>query len=89
MHSEDRFEFDARENGFFAQLPSVLIAASAIALIVFVNAGTGSPSGAPIVPGEAGRSAAPAIDAGQPDARAGNRAAARATLVPPAAARSV
>jgi hypothetical protein len=39
MRGDERFEFDAHENRFFSQLPSVLIAAAAIAVIVFVNFG--------------------------------------------------
>ena len=90
MHSEDRFDFDARESGFFAQLPSVLIAAAAIGLIVLVNAGTPSPAGAPtVLPSEAGRTVAPAIDSAQPEAKTGTRAAVGEAHVLPSAARRV
>ncbi len=37
MQSDKRFEFDARENGFSTQFPSILMAATAITLIVIVN----------------------------------------------------
>jgi len=51
MHDDNRFEFDGRESPFLSQLPSVLIAAAAIGLIVLVNV---------IAPGQAAaRSALP------------------------------
>ncbi len=69
MRNDDWFEVDNRENRFFSQLPSVLLAVVAIGMIVLVNAG--APHATPAagaLPGKADPGA-PTIEAVQPAAK--------------------
>lgn len=57
MDTDDRGDFDTREARFFTQLPPVLVAAAAIALIFVVNAGAPPQHASPqVAPTESGRS---------------------------------
>ncbi len=87
MHDEDRFEFDTRENRFFSQLPSVLLAAAAVGMIVLVNSGGLPSASAPHrLPTGAERSGAPTIEAVPAQGKPAARAAADDKALPPTAA---
>lgn len=74
MRYQDPFIPDARDRRGFWHLPSVLMTAAAIGLIVLVNAGTPPPAGA--VPVEAQPSAVPAASAIEPHTKPTPRTAA-------------
>lgn len=74
MRDPHWFDHDDREGRFFSQLPSVLVAAVAISLIVLVNAG-GQPSASSPLPVDAERNAAPMPAIVSPPAKPVARAA--------------